>query len=88
MAFPGELGLGRRRGRFAGCGNRNGIVSLAGSNDHVLAIDLPSGVDASTGEIPGAVVDADAASGASAAGRVSLFRGDTAPRPKTFDGVR
>jgi NAD(P)H-hydrate epimerase len=35
------------------------IERINASGAHVLAIDLPSGVDASTGEIPGAVVDAE-----------------------------
>jgi NAD(P)H-hydrate epimerase len=35
------------------------IQRINASGAHVLAIDLPSGVDASTGEIPGAVVSAE-----------------------------
>jgi NAD(P)H-hydrate epimerase len=36
------------------------IERMNGSAARVFAIDIPSGVDASTGEIPGAAVDADA----------------------------
>jgi ADP-dependent NAD(P)H-hydrate dehydratase / NAD(P)H-hydrate epimerase len=34
------------------------IAAVNGTNGHVLAIDVPSGVDASTGEVAGACVDA------------------------------
>jgi hydroxyethylthiazole kinase-like uncharacterized protein yjeF len=36
------------------------IERINASSAHVLAVDLPSGVDASTGEVPGAAVRADA----------------------------
>jgi NAD(P)H-hydrate epimerase len=48
---------------FAGAPRPDAARLIARINEHparVFAIDVPSGVDASTGEVPGAAVDADA----------------------------